>query len=448
MGSLLARQCCITFPSLECDAGSTGITIAKGQPHETLRSLGRHLLQRALLMGTYRALRGLNARLQALFVITLVFRMGTLAFPFYAAYLIHQHAVSAATAGVLVGVYGAGALCTDLIIGAVIKRFSANRVILGALLLNALLLLVIPSVDNPLALLVLSFLWGACYEAFTPATFSETVAHSTLETRKVAFSCNRLAINVGMAIGPLLGSLVFLSHPNAVFYINALLSLLAFAACLYFARSNPEAHGAPVAGKGEGLPEAAPHERSRLLVILLAALPVHVAYALPPTFLSAYIINYTELPAYYVGIIFFINALLVIVFEVPINLRMAHLSSSRALIAGFLLAGVGFFLMGFGQVGALLMLATVLWSLGEMIVFPGITHYVSSISSRHTVDRNLGYYAAGVNIGVMVAPSLAFMLVSQPSLPSPWLLAGFVLLLFAVAVGVMKGSAVLWNKEA
>lgn len=399
-------------------------------------------------MGTLHALRGLNARLQALFMITLVFRTGTLAFPFYAAYLIHQHAIAPGAAGLLVGVYGAGALCTDLIIGGVIKRFSANRVILGSLLLNAALLLVIPSVDNTLALLLLSFLWGACYEAFTPATFSETVAHSSLETRKVAFSCNRLAINIGMAIGPLLGSLIFLRNADAVFYINALLSLLAFATCLRFARSLPVTPGAAVAGKDEGLPEQAPHERSRLLVILLAALPVHVAYALPPTFLSAYIINYTELPAYYVGIIFFINALLVIVFEVPINLRMAHLSSSRSLIVGFLLAGSGFFLMGFGQVGALLLLATVLWSLGEMIVFPGITHYVSSISSRDSVARNLGYYSAGVNIGVMVAPSLAFMLVSRPALPSPWLLAGCVLLLFAIAVGVMKRSALLWNEQA
>ncbi len=399
-------------------------------------------------MGTLHALRGLNARLQALFMITLVFRTGTLAFPFYAAYLIHQHAIAPGTAGLLVGVYGAGALCTDLIIGGVIKRFSANRVILGSLLLNAALLLVIPSVDNTPALLLLSFLWGACYEAFTPATFSETVAHSSLETRKVAFSCNRLAINIGMAIGPLLGSLIFLRNADAVFYINALLSLLAFATCLRFARSLPVTPGAAVAGKDEGLPEQAPHERSRLLVILLAALPVHVAYALPPTFLSAYIINYTELPAYYVGIIFFINALLVIVFEVPINLRMAHLSSSRSLIVGFLLAGSGFFLMGFGQIGALLLLATVLWSLGEMIVFPGITHYVSSISSRDSVARNLGYYSAGVNIGVMVAPSLAFMLVSRPALPSPWLLAGCVLLLFAIAVGVMKRSALLWNEQA
>ncbi|MBJ2287261.1 MFS transporter [Pseudomonas sp. MF6755] len=399
-------------------------------------------------MGTLHALRGLNARLQALFMITLVFRTGTLAFPFYAAYLIHQHAIAPGTAGLLVGVYGAGALCTDLIIGGVIKRFSANRVILGSLLLNAALLLVIPSVDNTPVLLLLSFLWGACYEAFTPATFSETVAHSSLETRKVAFSCNRLAINIGMAIGPLLGSLIFLRNADAVFYINALLSLLAFATCLRFARSLPVTPGAAVAGKDEGLPEQAPHERSRLLVILLAALPVHVAYALPPTFLSAYIINYTELPAYYVGIIFFINALLVIVFEVPINLRMAHLSSSRSLIVGFLLAGSGFFLMGFGQIGALLLLATVLWSLGEMIVFPGITHYVSSISSRDSVARNLGYYSAGVNIGVMVAPSLAFMLVSRPALPSPWLLAGCVLLLFAIAVGVMKRSALLWNEQA
>ncbi|WP_119736775.1 MFS transporter [Pseudomonas sp. Larv2_ips] len=400
------------------------------------------------MMGTYRALRGLNGRLQSLFLITLVFRMGTMAFPFYAAYLIHQHAVSAGTAGLLVGVYGAGALFVDLIIGAVIKRFSANRVILGSLLLNAVLLLIIPSVDNTAALFVLSFLWGACYEAFTPATFSETVTHSSSETRKVAFSCNRLAINIGMAIGPLLGSLIFLSNADAVFYLNAALSLVSFVACLRFGRAVPVAPVTTLAGKGNGLPESAPHERSRLLVILLAALPVHIAYALPPTFLSAYIINYTELPAYYVGIIFFINALLVILFEVPINQRMSHLSSSRSLVAGFLVAGVGFFLMGFSHIGALLLVATVLWSLGEMIVFPGITHYVSSISSRHTVDRNLGYYSAGVNIGVMITPSLAFMLVSQPSLPSPWLLAGTVLLLFAVVVGVMKSSTLLWNKEA
>lgn len=400
------------------------------------------------MMGTYRALRGLNARLQLLFLITLVFRMGTMAFPFYAAYLIHQHAVSAGTAGLLVGVYGAGALFVDLIIGGVIKRFSANRVILGSLLLNAVLLLIIPSVDNTVVLFVLSFLWGGCYEAFTPATFSETVAHSSSESRKVAFSCNRLAINIGMAIGPLLGSLIFLSNADAVFYLNAALSLVAFIACLWFGRTLPVTQGAGVASKGNGLPESAMHERSRLLVILLAALPVHIAYALPPTFLSAYIINYTELPAYYVGIIFFINALLVILFEVPINQRMSHLSSSRSLVAGFLMAGVGFFLMGFSHIGALLLAATVLWSLGEMVVFPGITHYVSSISSRHTVDRNLGYYSAGVNIGVMITPPLAFMLMSQPSLPSPWLLAGTVLLLFAVAVGMMKGSAVLWNKEA
>lgn len=418
--------------------------MARERFHETLRNR----LQGVPMMGTYRALRSLNARLQSLFMITLVFRLGTLAFPFYAAYLIQQHAVSSGTAGLLVGLYGAGALCTDLVIGAVIKRFSAHRVILASLLFNALLLLIIPSVDNTLALLLLSFLWGACYEAFTPATYSETVAHSSLDARKVAFSCNRLAINIGMAIGPLLGSLVFLRNADAVFYINAALSLLAFGACLVFGRATPTTSGLPVAGKGEGLPEMAAHERSRLLVILLAALPVHVAYALPPTFLSAFIIHYTSLPTYYVGVIFFINALLVIVFEVPINLRMAHVSSSRSLVAGFLLAGVGFFLMGFGQVGALLMVATVLWSLGEMIVFPGITHYISSISSRGTVDRNLGYYSAGVNIGVMIAPSLAFMLVSRPSLPSPWLLAGFILLLFGVAVGVMKTSTVLWNKQA
>lgn len=318
------------------------------------------------MMGTYHALRGFNRRLQALFVVTLVFRMGTMAFPFYAAYLIHQHAVSASIAGLLVGTYGVGALFVDLIVGALIKRFSSGRVILGSLLTNALLLLIIPSIDSIAALFVLSFLWGLLRGLHSGDLLGDGQAQRPANPQGGVFLQppgdqyrHGHRSTAGQPGVPQFGQRGVLHQCRAIAVVVRRLPAL----CRPRLHAGRGHGGEP--GRGNGLPDSVPFERSRLLVILLTSLPVHIAYALPPTFLSAYIINYTDLPTYFVGIIFFINALLVILFEVPINQRMSHLSSSYSLVAGFVLAGIGFFLMGFSEIGWLLLLATVLWSLGR-----------------------------------------------------------------------------------
>ncbi|MGJ0623612.1 MFS transporter [Xenorhabdus bovienii] len=406
------------------------------------------------MFDTIATIRGLNVKLRSLFFVTLSFRMGTMGFPFFAAYLIQEKSLDAIQAGVLVGVFGAGALLCDVIIGYFIKNFGSNKVIVFSLLFTSIILFLIPFLDSYYTIIVFSFLWGISYESFTPAAYSETVAHSDFSSRKIAFSCNRLAINIGMAIGPLVGGIIFSVHPILVFFVNSIFTF--FSLIFYFLSMRSKENINNSLGSLDGndcikkeceIIEDKKYHYPRLIVILSSVLPVHIAYALPPTFLSAYIINYTSFPSYFVGVIFFVNAFLVILFELPINKRMNNVNSRLSLILGLLLAGGGFSLMIDINSAIILIMATILWSLGEMIIFPSITHYISGISSSENVDRNLGFYSAGVNIGVMITPSIAFYMMEKEFI-SPWLFVGFVLLFISAFLVCIKRSKTLWKDNA
>lgn len=410
------------------------------------------------MFNTAKVIRELSPPLKALFLTTLLYRSGTMAFPFFAVYLGLEGRYSLSDVSILVGLFGAGALTADLVIGWILKHFSASQTIVVSLITSSALLTLVPTVDDIIPLMVLTYFWGMAYEAFTPAAYSETARCSQSTDRKIAFSCNRLAVNVGMAIGPLVGSLLFTTSPLSLFYINAFLNVIALMTYYLAVRSATcehtenavEAHarGTDASSQEERLHGNEKYGFSRIIAILISVMPVHIAYALPPTFIAVYIIKYTSLPAYYVGAIFFVNAMLVILFEIPLNYRMKQWSSFNSMCLGFFLAGMGFALMYVTSPGPVILLATVVWSVGEMIIFPSITHYVSEISTSGNMNRNLGLYSAGVNIGVMVTPAIALYL-STPSLGlSPWLIVGGSLMLLSLVLKLSANINMLWYKEA
>ncbi|MEV6553268.1 MFS transporter [Streptomyces sp. NPDC051597] len=399
-----------------------------------------------MLRTTLRAVRGLAPELRTLFITTLLFRSGTMAFPFLAAYLVERNDYSAGQVGSIVGAYGLGALAADLAAGPVLHFVSARTVMISGLVGNAALVAVLPLTHSAVMLIIGSLVWGFFYEAFTPAAYAETVRHSREEDRKVAFSCNRLAINVGMGIGPALGGLVFAWRPVGLFLINACV-VLGTAVYLIIRTS-----GGTVAEEGKTargrLTAPTLKGETRFWSIFLLALPIHLAYALPPTFLSAYVIHERGLPSYWAGAIFFVNAVAIVLFEVPLNTAMRHVSHFVSLLAGYVLAASGFVLMGLSTSGPALVGATLLWTAAEMIVFPALLHYVSEVSDPSVTGRNMGLYSAGVNVGLIAMPQLSLMLTDDGgSAASPWYLVGAALGVALVLIVVVRRSSYLWLTE-
>lgn len=393
-----------------------------------------------MILSTVRTVTGLDRDLRTLFVSTLLFRAGTMAFPFLGAYLLAQERYGAREVGLVVGAFGLGALLADVGAGLLLGRLRPVTVMLGGSVGYALVLSAVPLLSGVPALLAATLAWGMAYEIFTPAAYAQVVASSSPEQRKVAFSCNRLAINLGMGVGPAVGGVLFAVAPVSLFYVNAG-CVLASAVVL---RSRGTATATATAGVGAGdrpaerepfrLVSPTVRDETRFWTLFVLALPIHVVYALPPILLSTYVIEGVGLPAYWTSVVFVVNAVAIVLFEVPLNKAMAGVSHLRSLLAGYVLAAAGFILTGVTSSGPLLALIALLWTAGEMIVFPALLSYVTHLSPPSVTNRNVSLYSAGVNVGFVTAPQIGAVLGGGRAPGTPWLLAGVGV---AVASGVM-----------
>jgi len=175
----------------------------------------------------WKGLKGLPHNMWMLFVATLINRSGTMVLPFLAIYMTKQMHISEAYAGLMVAAYGAGALVTAPFVGKIADKVGSLHVMKFSLTVTGLILFVYPLITNFYLLLAFTFLWAIINESFRPANMSliSEVVPST--QRRTAFALNRLAINLGMSIGPAIGGLLTLINFSIIFYVDGFTSICA-----------------------------------------------------------------------------------------------------------------------------------------------------------------------------------------------------------------------------
>ncbi|WP_367042014.1 MFS transporter [Streptomyces sp. Je 1-332] len=267
--------------------------------------------------------------------------------------------------------------------------------------------------------------------------------------RRFAFSAVRLAINAGMGIGPVLAGILFSVSPGllpwgtAVGYVASAF-ILARARITAGSAVDDAADQAAVDGQAGGPDRSGP----RFWSFLAATTPIHLAYALPSTVASVYVIHTLDEPPGWASAIFAVNAFMVITCEIGLNHAMLGLSRRASLLIGYACAVVGFVLMGFGIYQTwLLLVATAVWTLGEMIVYPVMPDHVSAITPDRRRARNMGLYTAHFNLGVVLAPLIFLPLVQGLGPVVSWSLVGGVLLAGLLGTAAISSSPRLWGEE-
>ncbi|MFI9064348.1 MFS transporter [Streptomyces sp. NPDC053429] len=413
-----------------------------------------------MIAETWRTVAGLAPALRTLFLTTLLFRGGTMAYPFLTPHLLRSGGLDPASTSLTVTAFGVGALVADLVAGRLLGRLRPHTLMLGGFLLGAAVVAVVPLLRGLPALAAGVLVWGFAYEIVTPAAYAATIAESRPGQRKVAFSCYRLAINLGLAAGPLIGALVFAIDPYAVFWVNAVCVLAAAAFLHARSRSDGPSDRAP-AGRpngpddergtrrrdpNRGRDRLTGPERTRFWTVFGLSLPIQLAYALPSVFAAGYVIVGLGLPGYWAGAVFTVNALGIVLFEVPLNVRMARVGDLATLVTGYALAGGGFLLMAVATTGPALVLATLVWTAGEIVVFPGLLDYVSRLSGP-AADRTMGLYSGGVNLAFIAAPQLALHLAGPSHPGTPWAVAGAAVGAACLLLLAARSHPYTWHKE-
>ena len=178
-------------------------------------------------MNPWRGLGGLPRELWILFIATLVNRAGTMALVFLTLYGTRSLGLTDGQAGLVFTVYGIGAIITAPLAGRLSDRAGPLRVMKLSLFFSGAVLFVLPFAQTLFAILVITFLWAVAGEALRPASMAIISDVAAPEQRKPAFALNRLAINLGMSVGPVVGGFLAEVSFKAIFFVDGATSIAA-----------------------------------------------------------------------------------------------------------------------------------------------------------------------------------------------------------------------------
>jgi predicted MFS family arabinose efflux permease len=239
-----------------------------------------------------------------------------------------------------------------------------------------------------------------------------------------------------MSIGPAAGGLLATRLPH-LFWVDGATSLLAG---VVLAIAPLHIH----AGKHESAPVAAdsrsPLRDPRMLFFLAALLPILLVFFQHNATLPLHLVRTLGFPTAAVGLLLTLNTVLILLVEVPLSTATALWRPSRVLPLGAAFAAVGYGAMAFASDALAVAATVILWTFGEMILFPGSSTYVAETSAPARRGAAMGMYTMSFGLAATLAPWLGTQVMDRYGATALWLGAGAVgclsvLLLSRVRVG-------------
>jgi predicted MFS family arabinose efflux permease len=340
----------------------------------------------------WRALKNLPHKMWVLFWATLINRSGTMVMPFLALYMTKHFGYSEADAGLVLAVYGAGALITAPIIGKVSDKVGPFRIMKASLFLTGFMFFVYTFISNYYLILGFTFLLAVINEAFRPANLSLISEVVTPAQRRTAFALNRLAINLGMSIGPVVGGLLTLINFSIIFYVDGITSLIAvlFLVTSKWENIEEQDDSGVLAGSGESKHLGALKDKN-LVFFLLALIPIVMVFFQHMSTMPLFLVHDLGFSTATYGALTIVNTGLIILIEVPLNNYLSTWSDKKNLSLGAMLTAIGFGGMAFAHDIPFLIITIIIWTFGEMIVFPASAAHVSEIAPAKKRGEYMGF---------------------------------------------------------
>lgn len=157
-----------------------------------------------------------------------------------------------AVAGAVMGAFFVAGLVSQVPAGRLADRIGRRRVLYGGLVVYAFGTLAFLTPPGPLSYVAWRFLQGVGVGAAEVAALAIVAAVSPLAERGRAFGTIYAAQLAGMAIGPLMGSLIGVEHMRALFVVAAVGALLACLPTAWATRASTGRLGAGDAGEAAG----------------------------------------------------------------------------------------------------------------------------------------------------------------------------------------------------
>lgn len=328
--------------------------------------------------------------------------------PFLTLYLTSM-GYSISKAGIVFAFFGLGAFSGAYVGGRLTDKIGFYQVQIMTLLGGGTMFFVLAQMKTYWLICLFTYLLAFINEAFRPANSTAIAFYSKPENRTRSYALNRLAINLGWAVGSGLGGVLANIDFTLLFYVDGITNIAAAILIWLFLK--------PVNFKGDsgehsdtGKAVSAYNDKTYLLFILLTIIFASCFFQLF-TNLSPFLYLELQFSKPLIGFLLAINGIIIAIVEMALIYKLEGKRKNLDYISiGILLTGIAFFMLiipGLGPPIAFTMIT--LMTFGEILSMP----FMNSFWIARTQPGNRGEYAALYTMAWSAAQTLGPLAGSQ-----------------------------------
>ena len=356
---------------------------------------------------TYRnAYSGLSKETWLLSLIMLINRSGTMVVPFMTLYLTSpKMGYSIGEAGIVFGLFGAGAFSGAWLGGRLTDKIGFYSVQLFTLVAGGIMFMVLGQMKTYPLICTFTFLLSFVNESFRPANSTAIAFYSKEENRTRSYALNRLAINLGWAVGSGLGGFLADINYELLFWVDGFTNI--GAAILMWLVLKPVNFKPLAKTRTDGpIVQSAYQDKAYLSFAFITML-----------FACCFFQMFNNLPLYFekdlhfskpfIGLLMAANGIIIALFEMVLIFKLDGKRKNLIYITGgVFLTGISFFMLNIPGASVVVAAAMIVMvTFGEILSMP----FMNSYWITRSQPSNRGQYAALYTMAWSAAQTLGPM---------------------------------------
>lgn len=329
--------------------------------------------------------------------------------PYLTLYMLNDIGISAVLTGVVLMTYTVSGMPSMVLGGMFADRFGRRIVLLSSLGLMSVTMFMYFFAYDFETLVILALVDSFVGSMYMPAANAMIADMIPAPERPRAYSTLRIAWNVGIVFGPVLGGVIVAAYSiQLLFVFGALILACAFVLnLLYIKETKPKDHKGGLITFRAVLNVS--KDRRFFLLCSLSGI-FWFFFSQWMSVMPAYASSELGIADYSFGALFAVSALMTVLFQLWVTSKTVKFSRSSVLVTGQIIASVGFALIFFASDFYSLLACIVVITVGEIIYMSIIATIIADLAPENKRGLYMGFsgfvQTFGSGIGFLFGMSL------------------------------------------
>lgn len=389
------------------------------------RSLGPMRLiwsPRSIVVGYLAGFRGLPSAGWMIAAVVFLNTAGRMVTTFLALYLAGELHLTSIWIGVIVGSYGAGTIVGALA-GGRLCAVASPRILMASSLVGAGIgYLALLGATTPPVFLGLLFATATLEGGFRPAMNVLLMQSVKAADRTRCYALQQVALNLGYALGTILGGLISLFEFSLIFWVNGL-TVIAAALIVYVWQdrkiTSPDADGSV-----ELTGAMSPWRDRRFLLLALVAVFYYAVFHQRLSTYPLYLVSAYAFDGAQVGFILAAQSVLIVAASVFVTDRIKAIDGRIVGAIGVFLLCVSFAAQPLSPLKGYAVTLAMAMTIGEILAAPALMGLVYARASGRRAGEFLGIFLSVNNICRALAPMFGLWFAEALGYTALWAICG------------------------